>query len=219
VPRREPAPPPNWPPHEWAALPEAFNRIVPSGGPLTPALHALRQDLLSGRLESALRQISRDGQETWRSLEPSDWRQWRLQLLRTFQSKPPEIKVIPIDKDEALDEHEHRFFVRRADLDKRYPVTPLAPAPGAAPAADAPATAAAPEKKASDLRTDDRRRKPGPKIKHDWRLEVAAEVHRRKKKGGRTPTAGELAQFCLNKFDYQPDESDINRLVRILLDD
>ena len=125
----KPAPPPNWSPHEWAALPEAFNRIAPSGGPLMPAVHVLRQDLRCGRLESALRQISRDGLETWRSLKPSDWRQWRLQLLRTFQSKPPEIKVIPIDKDEALDEHEHCFFVRRADLDKRYPTTPLAPAP------------------------------------------------------------------------------------------
>ena len=148
MPRRKPAPPPNWPPHEWAALPEAFNRIAAGGGPLTVARLALHQDLLSGRLESALRQISRDGQETWRSLMPSDWRQWRLQLLRTFQSKPPEIKVIPIDKDEALDEHEHCFFVRRTDLDKRYPATPLAPAT------------------TSDPRTDDRRRKPGPRIKH-----------------------------------------------------
>ena len=199
MPRREPAPPPNWPPHEWAALPEAFNRIVASGGPLMPALHGLRQDLLCGRLESALRQISSDGQETWSLLEPSDWRQWRLQLLRTFQSKV-EIKVIPIDKDEALDEHEHRFFVRRAGLDKRYPATPL------------PATT-------SDPRTDDRRRKPGPRIKHNWRLEVAAEVHRQRKKGGRTPTAGELAEFCSKKFDYQPDESEIHRLLRNLLND
>ena len=219
MPRREPEPPPNWSPHEWAALPEAFNRIVPSGGPLMPALHALRQDLVSGRLESALRQISRDGQETWRSLKPSDWRQWRLQLQRTFQSKPPEIKVIPIDKDEALDEHEHCFFVRRADLDKRYPATPLAPAPGGAPAADAPATAAAPEKKASDLRTDDRRRKPGPKIKHDWKLHVAAEVHRIKESGKGRPSAPELAQYCYNKWKWQPDESDIQKLLRSLLNE
>ena len=197
--RRKPAPPSNWSRHEWAPLQEAFNRIVASGGPLMPALHGLRQDLLCGRLESALRQISSDGQETWSLLEPSDWRQWRLQLLRTFQSKV-EIKVIPIDKDEALDEHEHRFFVRRAGLDKRYPATPL------------PATT-------SDPRTDDRRRKPGPRIKHNWRLEVAAEVHRQRKKGGRTPTAGELAEFCSKKFDYQPDESDIQKLLRFLLNE
>ena len=165
-----------------------------------PALHGLRQDLLCGRLESALRQISSDGQETWSLLEPSDWRQWRLQLLRTFQSKV-EIKVIPIDKDEALDEHEHCFFVRRADLDKYYPAPLLAPAT------------------ASDRRTDDRRRKPGPRIKHNWRLEVAAEVYRRRKKGGRTPTAGELAEFCSKKFDYQPDESDIQKLLRFLLNE
>ena len=110
MPCREPTPPPNWSLHEWAALPEAFNRVVASGGLSMLGFHGLRQDLLSGRLESALRQISRDGQETWRSLKPSDWRQWRLQLQRTFQSKPPEIKVIPIDKDEALDEHQHCFL-------------------------------------------------------------------------------------------------------------
>ena len=200
MPRREPAPRPNWSPHEWAALPEAFNRIAAGGGPLTVARLALHQDLLSGRLESALRQISRDGQETWRSLMPSDWRQWRLQLRRTFQSKPPEIKVIPIDKDEALDEHEHCFFVRRADLNQHYPAPLLAPAT------------------ASDRRPD-RRRKPGPRIKHNWRLEVAAEVYRRRKKGGRTPTAGELAEFCSEKFDYQPDESDIQKLLRFLLNE
>jgi hypothetical protein len=109
--------------------------------------------------------------------------------------------VIPIDKDEALDEHEHCFFVRRADLDKYYPAPLLAPAT------------------ASDRRTDDRRRKPGPRIKHNWRLEVAAEVYRRRKKGGRTPTAGELAEFCSKKFDYQPDESDIQKLLRFLLNE
>jgi hypothetical protein len=199
VPRRKPAPPPNWSPHEWAALPEAFNRIVASGGSLMPALHGLRQDLRYGRLESALRQISHDGQETWRSLKPSDWRQWRLQLLRTFQSKPPEIKVIPIDKDEALDEHEHYFFVRRADLDKRYPARPVAPA------------------RTSDRRTDDRRRKPGPRTKHEWRLHVAAEVHRIKESGKGTPSASELAQYCYNKWKWQPDVSDIQKLLRILL--
>jgi hypothetical protein len=48
---------------------------------------------------------------------------------------------------------------------------------------------------------------------------VAAEVHRRRKEGGRTPTAGELAEFCSKKFDYQPDESDIQKLLRFLLNE
>ena len=165
-----------------------------------PALHGLRQDLLCGRLESALRQISSDGQETWSLLEPSDWRQWRLQLLRTFQSKV-EIKVIPIDKDEAVDEHEYCFFVRRADLDKRYPARPLALAT------------------TSERRTDDRRRKPGPKTKHEWKRHVAAEVHRIKESGKSTPSASELAQYCYNKWKWQPDESDIQKLLRSLLNE
>ena len=162
--------------------------------------HGLRQDLLSGRLESALRQISRDGQETWSLLKPSDWRQWRLQFLSRFQWTV-EIKVIPIDKDEAVDEHEYCFFVRRADLDKHYPARPLALAT------------------TSERRTDDRRRKPGPKIKHDWKLHVAAEVHRIKESGKGRPSAPELAQYCYNKWKWQPDESDIQKLLRSLLNE
>jgi hypothetical protein len=199
VPRRKPAPPPNWSPHEWAALPEAFNRIFAYSEPML-ALGDLHHDLLSGRLESALRQISRDGQETWKSLKPSDWRQWRLDYRPGFQIRDV-IKVIPIDRDEALDEREHRFFVRRADLDKRYPVTPIAQA------------------MTSDRRTDDGRRKPGPRIKHDWRIHVAVETHRIREDEGRTPTAKELAEFCVGKWDYQPDQSDIQKLLRYLLNE
>jgi hypothetical protein len=200
VPRREPVPSPNWSPHEWAPLAEAFNRIIASEGPMTPVFPPLYRDLLNGRLESALRQISRDGQETWKLLKPSDWRQWRVEYLSRFQWEVV-IKVTPTDKEEPVDEHEHHFFVRRADLDKHYPARPVAPAT------------------ASDRRTDDRRRKPGPKIKHNWKLRVATEAHRINEEERRIPTAKELAEFCVREWNYQPDESDIQKLLRNLLND
>jgi hypothetical protein len=34
-----------------------------------------------------------------------------------------------------------------------------------------------------------------------------------------TPTAEALAQFCYNKWKWQPDESDINKLLKYLIND
>src|SRR5215831_3926604 len=74
---------------------------------------------------------------------------------------------------------------------------------------------------ASAARIDDKpqRRKPGPKIKQNWRLLVAAQVYEIRKREGRTPGAGELAQLCEDEIHYQPDESDIQKLLRILLNE
>jgi hypothetical protein len=63
------------------------------------------------------------------------------------------------------------------------------------------------------------RRKPGPKIKKNWRLHVAAYVHDVRKKTGQTPPSSEIATYCEVTLDYQPDESDIQKLVRYLLAD
>src|SRR5262249_19212647 len=63
------------------------------------------------------------------------------------------------------------------------------------------------------------RRKPEPKLKHNWPLEVAVEVYRFREKEGRTPSASELAQFCYDKWEWAPDDSDINKLLKILLND
>jgi hypothetical protein len=199
VPRRKPAPPPNWSLRDWAPLSEAFIRIPFSDQWASLSARELYQDLLNGRLKSALRQISRDGQETFRLLTPSDWRQWRVQFrsrLRGPKINEVVIQVTSIDENEAVDGY---FFVRRADLDKHYPATPLAPAT------------------ASDRRTDDRRRKPGPKIKHNWKLRVAGEAARIYEKEGRNPTARELAEFCVKQWNYHPDESEIHKLLRVLL--
>jgi len=98
-------------------------------------------------------------------------------------------------------------------IDELWPTKPTPPA-------TAPAHAPAPAPEVAQPRTSDAlpRRKPGPKIKHNWRLFVAAKVHQiREKEGGRTPGAPELAQICEDEIGYQPDVSDIQKLLRILL--
>jgi hypothetical protein len=64
-----------------------------------------------------------------------------------------------------------------------------------------------------------RRRKPGKKIKHNWRLHAAVYVHDFRAKEGRTPTSSEIAQHCEEELGYQPDVSDIAKLLRYLLDE
>jgi hypothetical protein len=84
----------------------------------------------------------------------------------------------------------------------------------------AEARAEAAEARAEAAIDNPQRRRPGPKPKHpDWRLEVAVETHRLREKLRRTPSAGELAEFCQNKWDWEPDESDIRDLLRFLLRD
>ena len=97
-------------------------------------------------------------------------------------------------------------------IDELWPTKP--------PPAAAPAHAPAPTPEVAQPGTSDAlpRRKPGPKIKHNWRLFVAAKVHQiREKEGGRTPGAPELAQICEDEIGYQPDVSDIQKVLRILL--
>jgi hypothetical protein len=89
------------------------------------------------------------------------------------------------------------FFVRRRELDRLYPVTEL--------------TKPAPSEPSSS------RRKPGPKIMNDWRFFAANAAYVFKEKHGRLPSGPELAQLCEDKLGYQPDVSNIARLLRFLL--
>jgi hypothetical protein len=183
--------PPTLPPQEWVDLKDAFSRII---GPCDAALSSLNRDLRSGRLGSALLEISPDEKVRMRPLKSSDWK--HRTVYAQIDQKAIQVQVQPYAA--AV------YFVRRADLDKFYPI-PGTPAPTLAP------------------QTDDApnpgRRKPGPKIKNDWRLHVAAETHRIREKEKRIPSAAELAQFCENNLGYQPDESAIQKLLRYLRGD
>jgi len=189
-------------PYEWVPLGNAFAQIVTGVGKVELAEIDINRDLRNGLLKSALRQISLsgDGEETRKLLEPADWQHWRVRGLFAEELTAyvsAEGEQFPID--DGWPKTVKLFFVRRAELNKYYPATPPAPTT------------------TSERRTDDGRRKPGPRMKHDWRLHVAVETHRIREKEGRTPTAKELAEFCGSKWDYYPDESDIQKLLRFLL--
>jgi hypothetical protein len=182
-------------PREWVPLKDALLRIMSNTGARDLALICITRDLRNGRLRSALVEIF-DGKERITPLNPSDWQQWNVQA-----SWNPEegVWVEPYV--------DGRCFVRRADLDKWYPTPTMTDQSD-----DTPSTPTTTSK-------HDARRKPGRKITHDWRLHVAAEVHRLKAGGKVTPTAEALAQFCYNKWKWQPDESDINKLLKYLIND
>jgi hypothetical protein len=93
-----------------------------------------------------------------------------------------------------------KVFICRADLDEYYPT---AAPPTATQSDDAGPT------------TSDRRR-PGPKITHNWKRRLAAELHRIIEDERRIPTAQELAQLCRNWWDWEPDLSEIQKLMRYL---
>ena len=125
--------------------------------------------------------------------------------------------VPPADAARVLfDREDAACFVWRPKFEKIWPALAASAAPHAASSArdDEPTPA-------TTDRTDDKpqRRRPGPKIKQNWRLFVAAQVYEIREREGRTPSAGELAQLCENKIGYQPDESDIQKFLRILLNE
>ena len=51
----------------------------------------------------------------------------------------------------------------------------------------------------------------------NWKLEVAVEVGLHLRQGKPIPTAKALAQFCLDELDYEPDTSDVQKWLRVLL--
>jgi hypothetical protein len=108
------------------------------------------------------------------------------------------------------------FFVWKPKFEKIWPALAASAAPHAASSARDDEPTPAPTAPIDDK---PQRRKPGPKIRHNWRLFVAAQVYEIRKREGRTPSAGELAQLCEDKIDYQPDESDIQKLLRTLLNE
>lgn len=215
-------PPPTLSPRDWAPLKAAFAQVAVIVGADKLAAHDLTQDLREGLLVAAWR--SPDGNET-RLLKPSEWRQWRVQppsFMPRFSLSEPlrelDAYVTPVD-DNAPPVVAGHFSVRRRKLDQRYPATtpserraddkqpmpPLRSKPGPQTRTPTPGP------------TTSDRRKPGPKIKRNWRLHVAAEAHRIWKEEGSMPGAPELAAFCGEKLGYVPEETDIRNVLRFLL--
>jgi hypothetical protein len=114
--------------HEWALLNDAFVRIKRySGTELAP--RDLRQHQLTGDLPSAARHIAHDGTETvllirrefWRYFEIAPWNKG-VRVVGKVEDRPAERLVYRLPRGGAW-----YFFVRRANLDKLYPVADMVP--------------------------------------------------------------------------------------------
>jgi hypothetical protein len=88
-----------------------------------------------------------------------------------------------------------------------------------AQAAEARAEAAAqsPPTMSNRRVVDEPRRKPGPKTKDDWPIQVAAELIQRVRAGEKMPTPAEMCQWCEENWGWQPDIRPMQRLFRVLL--
>jgi hypothetical protein len=198
---RKPAP--KFSPHKWGVTVEvAFARIQAAVG-RDFAEDDINEGLRSGRLKSGEWQISPDSEGTLRPLNSSDWAQRRVGAHYSMFAPPRGVFSISTREGTYIEgpQFAGQVFICRADLKKYYPT---AAPPTATQSDDAGPT------------TSDRR-KPGPKIKHNWKRRLAAELHRIIEDEGRTPTAKELAQFCRDEWDYEPDVSEIQKLMRYLL--
>jgi hypothetical protein len=184
---------------QWVTLNAAFVRVKTALSSADLAEHDLPEHIRSGRLASAMRRMARDGSVTFELLKPSFWK--GLQLLETHElgadglaKRSGKVRVLGLGVADA----QLWFFVSRGDLDKLYPV--------------------------SGARADDNddeppmRRKPGPRTRKGWKLHVAGELDRLVLKEGKPiPTAAELAQFCEDTLDWQPDPSAIQKLIKALI--
>jgi hypothetical protein len=191
-------------PGEWAPLKDAHAHIKTCVGSGLLAARRLLRDLIDGQIASAYCHIAPDGTETCGPLKPSSWKEWYVD--GAFDGAT---HAWGMPRDLSTKGGRWFFFVRRADLDKHYPREMPVPATPATVQVHDPSAAA----------QSSSRRKPGPKIKKDWRLYVAAETYRIRENENRTPSAGELALLCEEKLEYQPDTSDIQKLLRMLLGD
>jgi hypothetical protein len=154
----------------------------------------LRAHLLAKRLIGAARVIAPDESERCIIFEPAFWGPVEL---------PHAEWVRGYEKQEG---EEWYFFVRRRELDRLYPVRAASDQP-TIPAAQ-PAQDDAPP-----------RPKPGQKITKGWRLTAAVELDGFIKEKGRRPSGPELSERVDKKLKYYPDESDVRKLMRFLLDD
>jgi hypothetical protein len=108
--------------------------------------------LLAGRLVAAVRwRTSEDGWEACEQLAPAAW-----QAVRVRARHWSDWKTIEISPGPSFEGHSLYFYIRRADLEKRYPTLAETSSTPVAAAASTPASPAAPQ------------RKRGPANTHDW---------------------------------------------------
>jgi hypothetical protein len=148
------------------------------------------------RLIGAARVIAPDESERCIIFEPAFWGPVELPLAYWVRGYEKHVS----------EGEEWYFFVRRRELDRLYPVRAASDQP-TIPAAQ-PAQDDAPP-----------RPKPGQKITKGWRLTAAVELDGFIREKRRRPSGPELSERVDKKLKYYPDESDVRKLMRFLLDD
>jgi len=235
-----------WRSHEWVSFKKAWQRAekVILSDLLWLMQRDLCQEFLDGRLIMAVRFFAPDGTETMRILlEPACW-QW-LQI--NSASSITGWETIPGWAADAHNEETWDFRVRRRELDDHYPDADTtgpagppgatgvqgppglvgAPGPQGLPGAAGPAGALGPvgatgatgvtKPAFGDAPSD--RRKPGPKIIKNWKVTAAVELDNFIKEKGSTPSGPELAERIDQKLKYCPDESEVRKLIRFLINE
>jgi hypothetical protein len=179
--------------HEWVALPNAFDQIMGYARETHLAGKYLNEDLRTGELRSKKVQFSPDGKRTETPLNRSDWEQWKVLV--------PSLGVHGWDANEAA-----HLFVRRADLDRLYPIH-ATPTMRAATQSD-------------DSRLPERRR--GPMTTHNWHS-IDGEIARRciDPKTGRVAVpkkenalVAEMRTWCKEQGWAVPAISEMSEAVR-----
>jgi hypothetical protein len=141
-----------WVPSEWAAMKEAWQRVYASlSKDIAVTRRDVKADLRAGHLVGAARVFAPNGTERCIIFEPEFW-------------EPVEIAYawsVSGWQEHAGEGEAWHFFVRRRELDKRYP--------------DA-ANATSSDRPADSMAPPPRRR--GPVLTHDW-FSICGEIARR----------------------------------------
>jgi hypothetical protein len=176
------------------SLTEAGERIKGFTGSYDLAVRDLLEQILAGELKSAAALVRRKSPRQRLILKPAFWK--NLEIWQASLGQP--IRVSGTVEGKPLGTFFNwAFFIRRADLDKLYPVAP--------PTRETP------------LPTLPPRRKPPSRTTKDWRTVVARELIRCARAREREPTASQMCEFCELKLGWEPDISLMRRLLRRLL--
>jgi hypothetical protein len=179
-----------WVPSEWATSKEAWLRVYESlKEDMILTRRDVKADLLAGRLVGAARVFAPDGTERCIIFDPAFWEPVEL---------PYAWSVAGWDKHYRKGER-WRFFVRRHELDQRYPAASAAPAVGG----QQEQQAGPPQPVKVKLH-----RPPGPPPEKDWPLRIAVEYGRRLERG-EEPTAPQMCEWALKNLNLIIDDGDM----------
>jgi hypothetical protein len=210
-----------WKAHEWVPMKEAWLRVYASlSKNMFLTRRDLKADLLARRLVGAVRRIAKDDTETRIILEPAYSQ--RLDF--------PYAWLVEGWEADAQEGEEWHFFVRRAELDKHYPI---AATPTATTTVDPrsddmrPPPDATPKSPSSEI---DRileappRRPVGRLPKHDWQainVEIVRRCHDPKTGFVKIPKserklALNMLTWCQDKYKKEPAESEMRQAVQTI---